>query len=431
MSNLLTSEDGTPHFPLFWSLEPRRVPGFDYDDLTFDEKIDVAFLRNSAPLDCGFLLENEDLPDRLRQILDKMPPKATMPRTLVNEKAMRRWLKEAGGEPDGQGAGATSHPQPDVSISERRKKQRLDTQGEQQSKMKTKQDDPTTTTIPNQPTQQPATKPNPVLTQTGAHPSSGAQGQTSSSSLPPLGDKWWTLFNNFEGPEGSAVNSIFDRRFDVKRIVSREFSKKGDRTRVNKVGMRNVGKHLMTMGVQAAFLGHCFDSGMNSADKELKDRALKIKELTAKLQALESSAQTISSLKQSISEYENKLTSAENAKKIAEDEKKTAEKKNDDLNTKFLDVTTEQSQLKKDLAAAVSEKKKACEDVLLMSEQRGQLEADLKALQAEIAIQHARGFRKAIEQVKVLNPVVNVEGVGVFKKIVDGKIVDESEDEDE
>ncbi|KAJ1405739.1 hypothetical protein SESBI_25652 [Sesbania bispinosa] len=355
-----------------------RVPGFNYDDLTFDEKIDVAFLRNSAPLDCGFLLENEDLPDRLRQILDKMPPKATVPRTLVNEKAMRRWLKEAGGEPDGQGAGATSHPQPDVSISERRKKQRLDTQGEQQSKMKTKQDDPTTTTIPNQPTQQPATNPNPVLTQTGAHPSSGAQGQTSSSSLPPLGDKWWTLFNNFEGPEGSAVNSIFDHRFDVERIVSREFSKKEDRTR-----------------------------------------------------ALESSAQTISSLKQSISEDENKLTSAENAKKIAEDEKKTAEKKYDDLNTKFLDVTTEQSQLKKDLAAAVSEKKKACEDVLLMSEQKGQLEADLKALQAEIAIQHARGFRKAIEQVKVLNPVVNVEGVGVFKKIVDGNIVDESEDEDE
>ncbi|KAJ1440012.1 hypothetical protein SESBI_02243 [Sesbania bispinosa] len=408
MSNLLTSEDGTPHFPLFWSLEPRRVPGFDYDDLTFDEKIDVAFLRNSAPLDCGFLLENEDLPDRLRQILDKMPPKATVPRTLVNEKAMRRWLKEAGGEPDGQGAGATSHPQPDVSTSERRKKQRLDTQGEQQSKLKTKQDDPTTTTIPNQSTQQPITTPNPVLTQTGAYPSSRAQ-----------------------GPEGSAMNSIFDRRFDVERIVYREFSKKEDRTRVNKVGMRNVGKHLMTMGVQAAFLGHCFDSGMNSANKELKDRALKIKELTAKLQALESSAQTISSLKQSISEYENKLTSAENAKKIVEDEKKTAKKKYDDLNTQYLDVTTEQSQLKKDLAAAISEKNKACEDVLLMSEQKGQLEADLKALQAEIAIQHARGFRKAIEQVKVLNPVVNVEGVGVFKKIVNGKIVDESEDEDE
>ncbi|KAJ1409044.1 hypothetical protein SESBI_23068 [Sesbania bispinosa] len=52
-------------------------------------------------------------------------------------------------------------------------------------------------------------------------------------------------------------------------------------------------------------------------------------------------------------------------------------------------------------------------------------------MQKEIAIQHTRGFHKAIDQVKVLNPVVNVEGVGVFKKIVEGKLVDESEDEEE
>ncbi|KAJ1419373.1 hypothetical protein SESBI_15122 [Sesbania bispinosa] len=97
MSDLLVGEDGTPHFPLFWSLEPRRVTGFDFNKLSFDEKIDVAFLRNNAPIDCGYLLENEDLPARLRQTLDKMPPKADVPRTLVNEKAMRRWLKKAGG----------------------------------------------------------------------------------------------------------------------------------------------------------------------------------------------------------------------------------------------------------------------------------------------------------------------------------------------
>ncbi|KAJ1381589.1 phosphate ABC transporter ATP-binding protein [Sesbania bispinosa] len=49
----------------------------------------------------------------------------------------------------------------------------------------------------------------------------------------------------------------------------------------------------------------------------------------------------------------------------------------------------------------------------------------------EVAILHAQGFLKAIEQVKVLNPTVNVEGVGFFKKIVDGKLVEESEDEEE
>ncbi|KAJ1417831.1 putative kinesin-like protein KIF9 [Sesbania bispinosa] len=296
-------------------------------------KFHVAFLRNNAPLDCGFLLENEDLPDRLRQILDKMPPKATVPRTVVNEKAMRCWLKEAGGEPDGQNTGGNVN-QPAVSINERRKKQKLDIQGENQSKPTTTEAGPTKTVVQNVPPQQPTTKTTSIPTQTGTHTSSGAQGQADSSSLPPLGDKWWTLFNNFEGAEGSEVNSIFDHRFNVERVVSREFNKKEDRTRVNKVGMRNVGKHLMTMGAQTAFLGYCFDSGMSSADKELKERARRIEELTEKLKALESFAQTINSLEKSLSEYKNKLTSAENDKKVAENDKKTVETKYNDLNTK-------------------------------------------------------------------------------------------------
>ncbi|KAJ1428969.1 hypothetical protein SESBI_08690 [Sesbania bispinosa] len=157
MSTLLVSEDGTPHFPLFWSLEPRRVTGFDYNYLPFDEKIDVAFLRNSAPLDCGFLLENEDLSDRLRQIL--------------GHEAL---AKEAGREPDGQGAGGNAN-QPAVSTSERRKKQKLDGQGETQSMPKTTQEGPTKMAIQNVPPQQPTPKPTPTSTQAGAHTSSGTQ----------------------------------------------------------------------------------------------------------------------------------------------------------------------------------------------------------------------------------------------------------------
>ncbi|KAJ1409920.1 hypothetical protein SESBI_22391 [Sesbania bispinosa] len=346
---------------------------------SFSALLNVAFLRNGAPLDCGFLLENEDLPDRLRQILDKMPPKATVPRTLVNEKAMRRWLKEAGGEPDGQNTSGNVN-QPAVSTNERRKKQKLDVQGENQSKPTTTEAGPTKPVVQNVPPQQPTTKTTSIPTQTGAHTSSGAQGQAGSSSLPLLGDKWWTLFNNFEGAEGNEVNSIFDHRFNVERVLSQEFNKKEDRTRANKVGMRNVGKHLMTMGAHTAFLGYCLDSGMSSADKELKERAHKIEELTEKLKALESSAQTINSLEKSLSEYKNKLTSAENDKKVAENDKKTAETKYNDLNTKYSDIVAQQMQLKKDLAAAINEKSKACEDLLAVTEQKNQLEVDLKAL---------------------------------------------------
>lgn len=269
------------------------------------------------------------------------------------------------------------------------------------------------------------------MTQTGAQVPSEIQTQQGSTSLPPLGDKWWTLFNNFEGPEGSAVSSIFDRRFDAERVVSREFNKKEDRSRVNKAGMRNVGKHLMTMGVQTAFLGYCFDSGMSSVEKEMKDRNQQIKQLTEKVRSLESSAQTISTLEKSVLEYKNKLAAAEDDKKKAEDEKKASDIKVNDLSTKLSDAEARQLQLKNDLVASESEKKKTCDDLKMMTDHKDQLEVDLKALQAEVAIQHARGFHKAIDQVKVLNPEANVEGVGVFKKIVDGKIVDESEDEDE
>ncbi|KAJ1380863.1 hypothetical protein SESBI_45671 [Sesbania bispinosa] len=345
MSDLLMGEDGTPHFPLFWSLEPRRVPGFKFDQLSFDEKIDVAFLRNQAPIDCGFLLENEDLSARLRQTLDKMPPKADVPRVLVNEKSMRRWLKKARGDPGAQG---------DVQSMKK-------VANEEQTAVKV-----IPTTLP-QP--QASIKPPTAQKQAGAHMSS--ENQAHSSSIPIIAEKWWTLFNNFEGPDGGDVNSIFDRRFPVEQ------------------------------------------------------------ELTGKLKATESSAQTIAFLEQSLLEARTKLTAAEN-------EKKVSEVKYADLVTKHSNATTVQVKLKKDFDDVVAEKDKLAQDLAeaiehkkQLVEDKGKLDLDLDALQKEIAIQHARGFHKAIDQVKVLNPTVDVEGVGVFKKNVEGKLVDESEDEEE
>ncbi|KAJ1431300.1 glycosyl hydrolase [Sesbania bispinosa] len=110
------------------------VPIVKFDQLSFDEKIDVAFLRNQAPIDCGFLLENEDLPSRLRQSLDKMPPKTSVPQVITNEKALRRWLKKVGVDP----SAPNSEIQTTVPANERRKKQKLDTsRGNQQQQTKT------------------------------------------------------------------------------------------------------------------------------------------------------------------------------------------------------------------------------------------------------------------------------------------------------
>ncbi|KAJ1392663.1 hypothetical protein SESBI_35620 [Sesbania bispinosa] len=286
-----------------------------------------------------------------------MPLKADVPRVLVNEKCMRRWLKKAGGDPGAQ----SSENQPTVSTNERRKKQKLDV----------------------------------------------------------------------HGPEGGEVKSIFDQRFNVEQVVAWEFNKKEDRSRVNKVRMRNIGKHLMTMGMQTAFFCYCFDNGLNSVEKELKDCALKIQELTEKLKATESSTQTTASLEQSLLDAKTKLTAAEN-------EKKTADVKYAQLEAGHSTTTVEHVKLKKDLDDAMAEKKKlgqdlseAIEQKKQLAEDKAKLDVDLDALQKEIAIQHARDFHKAIDQVKVLNPTVDVEGVGVFKKIVEGRLMDESKDDEE
>ncbi|KAJ1382088.1 hypothetical protein SESBI_44551 [Sesbania bispinosa] len=399
-----------------------------------------------------------------------MPPKTSVPQVITNEKALRRWLKKAGVDPNAP----NSEIQATAPANERRKKQKLDTsRGNQQQQTETVGDamgtnldiPPAKTTegegltsdhsMPSSANHPQGGRPPPqpqacgnTQTQTSGHTSSEPQG--SITSIP--ADRWWCLFNNFKGAEGRDITSIFDHRFPVEQVVGCEFNKKEDIARVNKVGMRNVGKHLMTMGMQTSFFGYCFDSALNSGEKEMKDRALKIQELTVKFQAAESATQTIASLEKSLLEAKTKLTTSEAEKtatktRCSEFETKYSDVVAEQVKLKkdfgdvvaeqvklikdFDDVVAEQVKLKKDFDDVVAEKLKLSQDLFDASDQNKQLTDSLDALQKEVAILHAQGFHKAIDQVKLLNPRVNVEGVGVFKKIVDGKLVEESEDDDE
>ncbi|KAJ1442209.1 hypothetical protein SESBI_01025 [Sesbania bispinosa] len=324
-----------------------------------------------------------------------MPPKATVPKVITNEKALRRWLKKAGVDP----SAPSSENQTAAPANERRKKQKLDTPRDNQQQMdtvgdamETHLDAPPAKTITN-------------------------EGLATEQAIPSSADKP-------QGAEGSDVTSIFDHRFPIEQVVIREFSKKEDIARVNKVGMRNVGKHLMTMGMQTSFFGHCFDSVLNSVDKELEDRSLKIQELTTKLKGTESATQTIASLEKSLLEVNTKLIASKN-------EKTAAETRCSELDTKYSDAVAEQVKLKKDFDDVVIEQDKLAQDLSDATEQKKQLAESLDTLQNEVTILHAKGFHKAIDQVKLLNPTINLEGVGVFKKIVDGELVEESEDEEE
>ncbi|KAJ1404522.1 hypothetical protein SESBI_26507 [Sesbania bispinosa] len=134
-------------------------------------------------------------------------------------------------------------------------------------------------------------------------------------------------------------------------------------------------------------------------------------------------ARTIASLEKSLLEVKTKLTAVEN-------KKKAAEIRCSELDTKYSDAVAEQVKLKKDFDDAVIEKDKLAQDLSDAIEQKKVRAESLDTLLKEVVVLHAKGFHKAIDQVKFLNPTVNVEGVGVFKKIVDGELVEESEDEE-
>ncbi|KAJ1412376.1 hypothetical protein SESBI_20496 [Sesbania bispinosa] len=64
----------------------------------------------------------------------------------------------------------------------------------------------------------------------------------------------------------------------------------------------------------------------------------------------------------------------------------------------------------------------------LVAEQDGR-KTDAETLKAEITFQYKTGFEKVIEQVKFLYPDLNVEEVGAFKEIQDGKLVEIPDEE--
>ncbi|KAJ1420751.1 hypothetical protein SESBI_14160 [Sesbania bispinosa] len=86
--------------------------------------------------------------------------------------------------------------------------------------------------------------------------------------------------DSFENPTQRA-------RFPVEQLVDSNSSKKEDMIRVNKVGHRNVGKKLQSVGSQIALFGQCVDHDVGNMEKELRDRGMKNKELSEKLALIE------------------------------------------------------------------------------------------------------------------------------------------------
>ncbi|KAJ1378047.1 hypothetical protein SESBI_48261 [Sesbania bispinosa] len=258
-------------------------------------------------------------------------------------------------------------------------------------------------------------------------PPSGSNQNTTSNILPnPIprnSEKWWTLFNDFEGAT-SEVGSIFDRRFPVDQIMEKHLNWKEDRTRVHKVGMKNIGKKLQSSGAQMAFFGLCVDQYVGSAEKELKNLLLKNKELTEKLKNVEGDMKTVERLKTDLQASGNMNTELLAEKSTWGEKFANLEKKNGDLQKKHDDLLVENKSLGNKIFALTTEKEN------LITE-KDSLIAELEDTKAQVAMQHIAGFEKVVSQLQFLYPDLKVDKVGAFKHIVDGKLVEIVVDEDE
>ncbi|KAJ1396745.1 hypothetical protein SESBI_32349 [Sesbania bispinosa] len=332
--------------------ENEKVPQTRLSLLSEEDRAAVEWLREQKPIDCSTLLENEDNPAELQALLGSMPPKSQITKTM-DEVAMIKALRAR--EKKGDGGNPSSQC----------KKQKVDDGG------------------------------NPGGANLKPPPSGSTQNITSNAPpnpVPGSSEKWWTLFNDFEGATSDVV-SIFYRLFPIDQIVKKHLNRKEDRTRVHKARMKNIGKNLQSSGAQMAFFGPCVDQYVGSAEKELENLLLKNNELTEKLKNVEGDIKTVERLKTDLQASEKKNTDLLAEKRI-----------------KVSTLTTEKENL-------ISGKELA--------------DAEIGDLKAQIAMQHTFGFEKAVGQVKFLYPDLKVDEVGAFKHVVDGKLVDIVVDEDE
>ncbi|KAJ1375962.1 hypothetical protein SESBI_50442 [Sesbania bispinosa] len=366
-SDLLFNSDGSPHFPLFWSLEPHKVPQTPLSLLSDDDRNAVEWLRKQKNIDCAALLENEDNPVGLQTLLGNMPPKSQTTKTM-DEVAMLKALRA------------------------------------KERKAKVVAEKNTATSV--------------EYLGTGPEQGDGEGAFCATQKAKKL--KKGAIP---EGPS-SKVGSIFDRRFLIGQIVETKLNQKEDRIRVHKAGMKNLGKKIQSSGAQMAFLGLCVDQYVASAEKELKKALVKNKELTDKLKSVEGDMKTVERLKTDLKASETK-----NTELVAE--KETWDEKYSNMKKAYEDAVAEKKSLEetnKTLETSVTTLTAENKDLVI---DKDSLVADLGDTKVEVAMQHAAGFEKAVSQLKFLHPDLEVDKVGPFKHIVDGKLVDIVVDEDE
>ncbi|KAJ1388253.1 hypothetical protein SESBI_39290 [Sesbania bispinosa] len=199
-------------------------------------------------------------------------------------------------------------------------------------------------------------------------------------------EKWWLYFHEFESAEDTDVVSIFDRRFPMLDIIEGNLCKPADPARIQRAGLWNTASIAPSMAARTSFLVHGLGHGIE-------------------ISLLEVSAGRIPELEKDVETQVSKV--------------KELETTNQKLNE-------EKSEMSSTISALQEEKTKLSNN---FEQASAVWQSEEKELQTDNALYHGNGFEKAISQVRLLYPDLDLSQVGMFKEIVDDSLVDLPEDD--
>ncbi|KAJ1398540.1 hypothetical protein SESBI_31019 [Sesbania bispinosa] len=180
-------------------------------------------------------------------------------------------------------------------------------------------------------------------------------------------EKWWLYFREFESSEDMEVTSIFYHRFQMADIIEGNLCKAADRSRIQKVDLRNTTTMAQSMAARTTFLAHGLGHGIDVLEKENFD--LKQKFLSEEVESQKLRIKEPETANQSLTTEKTEMTST------------------------ITVLRGEKDQVQASFDAA---------KIAWQAEEE---------LNTDLALYHGNGFNKAIEQVKFLHPDINLSEV--------------------
>lgn len=189
-------------------------------------------------------------------------------------------------------------------------------------------------------------------------------------------------------------------------VLTRTSKRRNETTPISKAKRQDTGKNKEAAGTE------CNDSddvevveqdrpwgyAVNLLEKEFSKMHLAAQKQARTISSMQAKVSEATSLKKETERLKKELAEAEGKVKAAQEAKEEAEHKLD------LELATTKS----------------------LREQVEAKEQEVEDLEIEVAQQHSEGFDKAVAQVKVLHPSLDLSALSVYKVVRDGQLVDSS-----